>query len=118
MNMNDKNRNDIFQAFWSLDSNDRKKDFIIANTTEKKTRTYLDEENTPVSKKKNVHRSYSFCVDGVRYHVCKKYFLATLGVSESFVHNALRNQQGGVYLGTDKRGKHEPHNKTTKMLWN
>jgi hypothetical protein len=53
-------------------------------------------------------------VDGVRYHVCKKYFLATLGVSESFVHNALRNQQGGVYLGTDKRGKHEPHNKTTK----
>jgi hypothetical protein len=40
--------------------------------------------------------------------------LATLGVSESFVHNALRNQQGGVYLGTDKRGKHEPHNKTTK----
>jgi len=52
MNMNDKNRNDIFQAFWSLDSNDRKKDFIIANTTEKKTRTYLDEENTPVSKKR------------------------------------------------------------------
>ena len=40
--------------------------------------------------------------------------LATLGVSESFVHNALGNQQGGVYLGTDKRGKHEPHNKTTK----
>jgi hypothetical protein len=53
-----------------------------------------------------------------RYRVCKKYLLATLGVSESFVHNALRNQQGGVYLGTDKRGKHEPHNKTTKMLWN
>jgi hypothetical protein len=43
MNMNDKNRNDIFQTFWSLDSNDRKKNCIIANTTEKKTRTYLDE---------------------------------------------------------------------------
>jgi hypothetical protein len=54
MNMNDKNRNDIFQTFWSLDSNDRKKNFIIANTTEKKTRTYLDEENTPVSKKKRM----------------------------------------------------------------
>ena len=52
--MNDKHRNDIFQAFWSLDSNDRKKDFIIANTTEKKTRTYLDEENTHVSKKKRM----------------------------------------------------------------
>jgi hypothetical protein len=54
MNMNDKNRNDIFQTFWSLDSNDRKKNCIIANTTEKKTRTYLDEENTPVSKKKRL----------------------------------------------------------------
>lgn len=114
MNINDKNRNDIFQAFWSLDSNDRKNDFVIANTREKKTRTYLDDENTPVRKKKNVHRSSSFCVDGVCYHVCKKYFFATLGVSESFVHNALRNQQGGVYVGTDKRGKHEPPNKTTK----
>jgi hypothetical protein len=54
----------LYLTFWSLDSNDRKKDFIIANTAEKKTRTYLDEENTPVRKKKNVHRSYSFCVDG------------------------------------------------------
>ena len=115
--MNDKHRNDIFQAFWSLDSNDRKKDFIIANTTEKKTRTYLHEENTPVSKKKNVHRSYSFCVEGVRYHVCKNYFLATLGVSESFVHNALRNQQGGVYLGTDKVANMNHTTKQHKMLW-
>ena len=35
-------------------------------------------------------------------------------MSESFVNNALRNQQGGIYVGGDKRGKHEPHNKTTK----
>ena len=36
--------------------------FIIANTKEKKTRTYLNEENEPVTKKKNVHRYYSFNV--------------------------------------------------------
>lgn len=36
MNMNDKNRNDIFQAFSSLDSNDRKKQFVIANITKRR----------------------------------------------------------------------------------
>ena len=34
--MNDKNRNDIFQAFSSLDSNDRKKQFVIANITKRR----------------------------------------------------------------------------------
>ena len=41
-----------------------KKEFIIVNTKEKKTRTYLNEENELVTKKKNVHRSYSFNVGG------------------------------------------------------
>jgi hypothetical protein len=40
------------------------KEFIIVNTKEKKTRTYLNEENELVTKKKNVHRSYSFNVGG------------------------------------------------------
>jgi hypothetical protein len=40
------------------------KEFIIVNTKEKKTRTYLNEENELVTKKKDVHRSYSFNVGG------------------------------------------------------
>ena len=90
--------------------------FIIANTKEKKTRTYLNEENEPVTKKKNVHRSYSFNVGGNPVRVCKKFCLATLGISETFANHAFKNQQGGVYVGEDRRGKHASHNKTTKTV--
>ncbi|XP_076090122.1 uncharacterized protein LOC143062260 [Mytilus galloprovincialis] len=114
LSIDDEHRQQIFKTFWSLDTNDRKKDFIIANTTQKKTRTYLDDNNEPVKKKKNVHRSYSLNVDGNHVKICKKFFLTTLGISETFASNALQNQQDGVFIGEDKRGKHMPHNKTTK----
>ncbi|CAG2249149.1 unnamed protein product [Mytilus edulis] len=114
LSIDDEHRQQIFKTFWSLDTNDRKKDFIIANTTQKKTRTYLDDNNEPVQKKKNVHRSYSLNVDGNHVKICKKFFLTTLGISETFASNALQNQQDGVFIGEDKRGKHMPHNKTTK----
>lgn len=65
-------------------------------------------------KKKNVHRSYSFNVGGNPVKVCKKCVLATLGISETFANHAFKNQQGGVYVGEDRRGKHAPHNKKTK----
>lgn len=112
LGIDDEQRQQIFKAFWYLDTNDRKKDFIIANTTEKKTRTYLDDNNEPVQKNKNVHRSYSLNVDGNHIKICKKFFLTTLGISETFANNALQNQQDGVFVGEDKRGKHAPYNKT------
>ena len=46
--------------------------------------------------------------------MCKKCFLVTLGISETFANHAFKNQQGGVYVGEDRRGKHTSHNKTTK----
>ncbi|CAC5358312.1 unnamed protein product [Mytilus coruscus] len=113
LGINDEHRQQIFKTFWSLDTNDRKKDFIIANTTQKKTRTYLDDNNEPVQKKKNVHRSYSLNVDGNHIKIGKKFFLTTLGISETFANNALQNQQDGVSIGEDKRGKHASYNKTT-----
>ncbi|CAC5380535.1 unnamed protein product [Mytilus coruscus] len=33
--------------------------------------------------------------------------------NETFANNALQNQQDGVFVGEDKRGKHAPYNKTT-----
>lgn len=114
LNVKDEQRLQIFRAFWSLENNERKKDFIVTNTIQKKTRTYIDEGNELVKKKRNVHRSYSFKLDGEQITVCKKFFLMTLGISESFAEHALQNQLGGVFVGKDKRGKHEPHNKTPK----
>ena len=35
--------------------------------------------------------------------ICKKCFLVTLGISETFANHAFKNQQGGVYVGEDRR---------------
>jgi capsule polysaccharide modification protein KpsS len=55
-------------------------------------------------------------VGGNPVKVCKKFFLAILGISETFANHAFKNQQGGVYVGEDRRGRHAPHNKTTKTV--
>lgn len=44
----------------------------------------------------------------------QKFFFATLSISESYVDHALKHQTGGIFVGEDKRGKHKPHNKTSK----
>lgn len=113
LGIDDKHRQQIFTTFWSLDTDARKKDFIIANATQKKTRTYLNDNDEPVQKKRNVHRSYSFNIDGNHVKICKNFFLATLGIGEAFANHAFKNEQDGVYIGEDKRGKHVPYNKTT-----
>ncbi|XP_063447327.1 uncharacterized protein LOC134726858 [Mytilus trossulus] len=51
LGIDDEHRQQIFTTFWSLDTDARKKDFIIANATQKKTRTYLDDNDEPVKKK-------------------------------------------------------------------
>lgn len=36
-------RQQLFSSFWTLESYERQKDFVCSNVTERKTRTYLDE---------------------------------------------------------------------------
>ncbi|XP_062577208.1 uncharacterized protein LOC134239069 [Saccostrea cucullata] len=107
-------RNEIFKNFWSLGSYERQKDFVVSHIEEKKTRTYLADDNQPVKKRRQVHRTYHFETDGSRTIICKKFFLATLSVGESYIDHAMKNKSGGVFAGSDKRGRHRPYNKTTE----
>ncbi|CAC5417836.1 unnamed protein product [Mytilus coruscus] len=111
LGIDDEHRQQIFKTFWSLDTNDRKKDFIIANTTQKITRTYLDDNNEPVKKRKMFTDRTNLTLMETISKYARNFFLTTLGISETFANNALQNQQDGV--GEDKRGKHAPYNKTT-----
>lgn len=62
-----------------------------------------------------LEQRFCFNVDGERKRVCKKLFLAKLSVSESYVHQAIRNSQHGVIKG-DQRCKTAPHNKKTNEI--
>ena len=75
----------------------------------------VDEENKLVPKRRKVNRMFSFNIDGQKERVCKKFFLSTLSVGESYVDHALRNSQHGSFTGSDKRGKHRPHNTTPEI---
>ena len=41
--------------------------------------------------------------------------LSTLSAGESYVDHALRNSQHDSFTGSDRRGKHRPHNKTPEI---
>ena len=112
-NVTEEDRMQIFNTFWSLDSSNRKKDFVISRIEEKKTRKYINPNNaTDEKRKRDIYRTYSFDVNGDQKIVCKKFFKSTLDVGDAFIDNAMRHESGGVYAGVDKRGQHAPHNKT------
>ena len=119
-NITEEQRADIFQLFWSLESYERKKDFVVSRIQEKKTRKYIDESTEDLKKKRkrDVHRTYSFDIDGSKIYVCKKFFKKTLDIGDAYIDNAVQNQSGGVYTGSDKRGKHVAHNKTSEEALN
>ncbi|CAC5414853.1 unnamed protein product [Mytilus coruscus] len=108
----EENRQKIFDLFWSLESYERKKDFIISRIEEKQTRKVHRPKDITQKRKRNIHRSYFFDIGGTKTIVCKIYFKKTLDVGDAYIDNAMQNESGGVFIGADKRGKYNPHNKT------
>lgn len=110
--VSEENRKQIFNSFWSLGSYESQKDFVCSSVTEKKTRTYLDDNNKVQEKRRMVSRSFTLESEGQKYSVCKKFFTATLSIGEAYINHALSNKTGGRFHSEEKRGKHKPHNKT------
>ena len=110
--VSEENRKQIFNSFWSLASYERQKDFVCSCVTEKKTRTYLDDNNEVKEKKRMVSRSFTLESEGQKYSVCKTFFSATLSIGEAYINHGLSNKIGGRFHSEEKRGKHKPHNKT------
>ncbi len=62
-------------------------------------------------KKNSVLRVYTFEVDSNTIQVCKHFFLAALDIGEVYVLHALQNKFVVIFMGSDGRGKHTPHNR-------
>lgn len=106
-------REEIFNTFYSLDAYDKQKQYVCNQVTEQNTKTLFNVEmNEPVTKKRHVSRKYHLTVDGTKERVCKKFFLSTQAVSQSYVDDALVKTKSGVYVGPKIGGPRRPHNKT------
>ncbi|KAK3908779.1 hypothetical protein KUF71_003421 [Frankliniella fusca] len=96
-------RQEVHEKFWKLGDHERQWDFIRSNSKCSATKSANDEEN-----KRKVSRSYSFTVGGDKIKVCKRMFMSTLGIWDSWIATAYNkiNPEKGFTIPPDKRGRH------------
>lgn len=90
-NISEQNRQKLFELFWSLDTYEARKYFIILRIDEKQTRKYIEpDKETGQKRKRDIHRPYFFDIDGTKTFVCKKFFKQTLDVGNAYIDNAMK----------------------------
>lgn len=107
----DVERNVICHEFHSLGDYCRKKDFIASHIVE----AIPARHSASTTKQRVTARGCYLSVNGQKTRVCAKFFCSTLGLGFSGVHKFMKARSvADATLGTlsDKRGKHEPKNKT------
>ena len=105
-------RQEIFESFYTLDTYEKQKQYVCSHVIEQNTKTLHNvEANQAIANKRHVSRQYHVTIDGNKERVCKKCFISTLAVSQSYVDDALKKTRCGVYVGPQSSGKRRPHNK-------
>lgn len=104
-------RQQLFDVFYSLGSNESQKQFVCQNVQETLTKVSgAGRKEGKFENKRKVSRKYFLPdTDNTRKQVCSKFFCGTLAVGKTFISHALRHKQFGCYVGKERRGK--PHNK-------
>ena len=99
----------ICNEYWDRSDYTLQRDYIAARIVSgsKMRRTKKDAP----SRREHTHQ-YFFIVDKKRVSVCKKFFTATLSISDKIIRTALskRDRQSGGITSPDKRGRHTPWN--------
>ena len=82
----EEDRKKILDSFLNLGSYERQKDFVCSRVEEKKTRTYLKNNDEQQEKKRMVARPYSLETGETKSIVRKKFFRATLDIGEAYIN--------------------------------
>lgn len=101
----------LCKNFWELDFN-RRKDFILNNVDSHRP---IRIKSNPSGKKKPRidSKEFYFNIDDRKLRVCKAFFTKTLCISKEVIEHAFLNKgEGQIFIGTDKRGRGPPKNKT------
>ncbi|XP_068630126.1 uncharacterized protein [Battus philenor] len=100
--INDVDRQHIFKAFYSLNTNEKK--HFLLNTTE---RNYIKRMKSTDNHTRKYSFKYFFLVRGVRYTVCKNFYLGTLAISQKPVYNVHSGKTDMNLPKPDGRGQSE-----------
>ncbi|XP_013136173.1 PREDICTED: uncharacterized protein LOC106101477 [Papilio polytes] len=99
--INDVDRQHLFKAFYSLNTNEKK--HFLLNTTERNNVKHSKSIDT----KRKYYFKYFFLVRGVRYTVCKDFYLGTLAISQKRVYNVHSGKSDMNLPKPDGRGLSE-----------
>lgn len=96
----------IFQAYYQLNSHERKRDlhtihYTIHSNTEKIPKKWTTKENS----KRQYTILFFLPTDQGKIQVCKTMFINTLGIRKGVVDIAMQNRTEGNISATDLRGK-------------
>lgn len=109
LNFSEEDRKEICKSYWALSEYTRQKDFILMNVTAQAPQRRL----VKATRKRNTSRYYYFVKDTQRVRVCENFFKNTLCISNGPINKAFSERgTSGSFEGQDRRGKHEPVNKT------
>ena len=110
-NISQEQHQNIFETYYRLGSYERQRDYKCQKVSEQPAKIFS------TGRRRNARKYH---LDGKEKleRVCKTIFLATLAIGEKTVEFALKQKVGGAYIGKDKRGHHEPTNKTSEQRAN
>ncbi|OWR43086.1 hypothetical protein KGM_210006 [Danaus plexippus plexippus] len=101
--INDVDRQLLFKAFYSLNANEKK--HFLLNTTDRNITKHNKVLNADHKRKYSF--KYFFLVRGVRYTVCKNFYLGTLAISQKPVYNVHLSKSDVNLPKPDGRGLSE-----------
>ncbi|KAJ8720578.1 hypothetical protein PYW08_006043 [Mythimna loreyi] len=80
-NINEEQRKHLFENFWQNMNWEQRRSFITSHVNKIPKKI----TKNPESSKRTDSRTYVLTIDNVRHQVCKKMFLATLGIKDWFI---------------------------------
>ncbi|KAL4706976.1 hypothetical protein ACJJTC_019514 [Scirpophaga incertulas] len=102
-------RQALFQFFWNLQNQQRRKDWIAQITVQKPVKKCTI--NTANTSRRGVTYEYYINDGEERRKVCQQFLIATLDISQRFILYTAETTIDG-FAKLDDRGKHGSHNKT------
>lgn len=108
--INENQRTTVFSKFWQLGDLARQREFVSKCIVDVKP-----EYRYPKNENRRLNKAFHLTINESKIRVCKKFFTATLDISDRFVRSVIEKMEDG-FLAEDRRGKHTHHKKVAPEI--
>ncbi len=109
ININPESRENILKDYWKMGDINLQRQFITRTVEKRETKRSL---TAGTSRRKNTF-IYSLLVNDTKFHVCKKFYVDTLDITQDIVFGSFQKQDVYGTVQSDHRGGSRPDNRRT-----